>query len=547
MYLKLILLIFVFLIFIDCLEGTGGIKQKEKRREQKLKRKIQNSIKNFKKFVRFEKDEIKKNEGIENFENVEEIRTSSSPSKGKEHIKQKKKVLYIGDNFFFSHIQFNDMLLYENPKSERSVTSRVFNVINMPIDSTRFDENQPLPEQIMKYRFSNKFRHVGIYQEVITNAEVYIDKKKVRILDWLLDQNYDFGVAEFEVMAGSFAVFHALGIKKTFNVANTVFFPKYLQLLDIDGEPIDFEKYIVPEFYSVEPGDWDENNGICNQNSNRYRENLENHKQINQTLMEEYELSYKIYEELYNKCVNDNEIKKPLPIGILFKNINFHFINQNIHGVFETFPKLENIMYIGGLVVEEQGKLIQKKVKRDKPPCVVYVSFGSRKVTDISNIFGEGVIKQMIAEFQKYNKCIFKARLEERFSPKSNRNTVLTEGSTMQQNILVKSNTKLFISHCGVNGLNESMYAGIPLICIPWGEDQPYNGSLAEHKGIGILVKPDNNFGHAFKEALNNILNKNYDSYQNAINKIRKEIHNNLNQGGFIKNKFIEKIAEIIN
>ena len=41
-------------------------------------------------------------------------------------------------------------------------------------------------------------------------------------------------MAEFEIMAGSFEVFHALGIKTTFNVAATVFFPKYLQLLGIN-------------------------------------------------------------------------------------------------------------------------------------------------------------------------------------------------------------------------------------------------------------------------------------------------------------------------
>ena len=42
-------------------------------------------------------------------------------------------------------------------------------------------------------------------------------------------------------MAGAFAVFEALGIENTFNVANTIFFPEYLQFLDIDAT-----KYIIP-------------------------------------------------------------------------------------------------------------------------------------------------------------------------------------------------------------------------------------------------------------------------------------------------------------
>uniref|UniRef100_A0A914M035 glucuronosyltransferase n=1 Tax=Meloidogyne incognita TaxID=6306 RepID=A0A914M035_MELIC len=125
----------------------------------------------------------------------------------------------------------------------------------------------------------------------------------------------------------------------------------------------------------------------------------------------------------------------------------------------------------------------------------------------------------MIKEFEKHDDCIFKARLEEKFLPEkdkvsteyysSYKNIVFTEKSTKQQNILSKTNTKLFISHCGVNGLNEAMYTGVPLICIPWGEDQFYNGSLVEQKGLGIYVKHNMNFRKAFKNALNNILTKN--------------------------------------
>jgi len=66
-------------------------------------------------------------------------------------------------------------------------------------------------------------------------------------------------------------------------------------------------------------------------------------------------------------------------------------------------------------------------------------------VSDISNIFGEKVIKQMIKEFEKHDNCIFKARLEEKFLPERNidpsgystyKNIVFTEKSTKQQNIL---------------------------------------------------------------------------------------------------------------
>uniref|UniRef100_A0A1I8BBJ8 glucuronosyltransferase n=1 Tax=Meloidogyne hapla TaxID=6305 RepID=A0A1I8BBJ8_MELHA len=406
------------------------------------------------------------------------------------------------------------MLVFENTINREPITSNVFNVINVPIINLhRFEslrknslsELQSSSEKrklLSNYRFSNEYFYVGIYEGIVENEKIF---------DELKEQNYSFGIAEFEIMAGSFAVFEALGIKKTFNVAATVFFPKYLQLLEIDGEPIDVKKYIVPEFDSVEPGDWDKEKGISNKNSKRYRENLEKHKDANKKLIDEFDETDKLYEELYNKNVKNNKIDKPSKLNVLFKNINYHFINQHPLGILKDFPKLEDkIMYIGGIVVEKQSILTKNKVDKHNLPRVVYASLGSFRVSFYTKVFGEGVFEQMIAEFQKHNEYIFKARFEERFLPKTSRNIVLTEKSVKQQNILAKSNTKLFISHCGLNGLNEAMYAGVPLICVPRDVDQPYNASLIEHKGIGIYVKLDQNFENAFKEALDKILNKNY-------------------------------------
>ena len=42
-------------------------------------------------------------------------------------------------------------------------------------------------------------------------------------------------------MAGAFAVFEALGIENTFNVSSDIFYPSYLQFLDINAT-----EYIIP-------------------------------------------------------------------------------------------------------------------------------------------------------------------------------------------------------------------------------------------------------------------------------------------------------------
>ena len=52
-----------------------------------------------------------------------------------------------------------------------------------------------------------------------------------RILTWLRSNHYDLGIAEFGQMAGTFALFNELGIKKTFATAAMPPEPSYMIML----------------------------------------------------------------------------------------------------------------------------------------------------------------------------------------------------------------------------------------------------------------------------------------------------------------------------
>jgi len=51
------------------------------------------------------------------------------------------------------------------------------------------------------------------------------------------------------MFAAPFAIFDVLKIKNAFDVSSSIFYPKYLQFLDIKGDPIDVTEFQVPGQY----------------------------------------------------------------------------------------------------------------------------------------------------------------------------------------------------------------------------------------------------------------------------------------------------------
>uniref|UniRef100_A0A1I8AXS1 Uncharacterized protein n=1 Tax=Meloidogyne hapla TaxID=6305 RepID=A0A1I8AXS1_MELHA len=147
---------------------------------------------------------------------------------GKSPSGTKKKVLYICDNFFYSH----DMIVYSKEEGN-IIEANNFRIIKVPINKKTkvlyFVGNREIQEEYKQYKDSIEYFSIGIYEEVMTYK-----LKGERFFEWLVKQNYSFGIAEFEVMASSFAVFEALGIKNTFDVTNSSFIPEYFQFLKID-------------------------------------------------------------------------------------------------------------------------------------------------------------------------------------------------------------------------------------------------------------------------------------------------------------------------
>ncbi|EDO30401.1 predicted protein, partial [Nematostella vectensis] len=75
-----------------------------------------------------------------------------------------------------------------------------------------------------------------------------------------------------------------------------------------------------------------------------------------------------------------------------------------------------------------------------------------------------------------------------------------------QNDVLGHSKTKLFITHAGANGLAESAYHGVPMICVPIFGDQFDNSQLAKDIGIAEMIKVNDMTADQFVSTLQRVL-----------------------------------------
>ena len=50
----------------------------------------------------------------------------------------------------------------------------------------------------------------------------------------------------------------------------------------------------------------------------------------------------------------------------------------------------------------------------------------------------------------------------------------------------------VFVTHGGMNSVSESLAAGVPMVVIPYGSDQPVNGQRVEKLGVGRVLEMKN-------------------------------------------------------
>ena len=106
--------------------------------------------------------------------------------------------------------------------------------------------------------------------------------------------------------------------------------------------------------------------------------------------------------------------------------------------------------------------------------------------------------------------------------------------------ILRHRSIRMAILHGGMNGVNEALHSGVPIIVLPSFADQPANADRVAHHGLGIRLDPDDLTSVQIIDSIHRIDSGDYHIH---VNKLRKIFHH---AGGVTKAAdLVELYAEV--
>lgn len=116
--------------------------------------------------------------------------------------------------------------------------------------------------------------------------------------------------------------------------------------------------------------------------------------------------------------------------------------------------------------------------------------------------------------------------------------TNLAELGTPPPNFIVRNfvpqlailqHADIFITHAGMNSLQESFYYGVPVIAIPQSFEQSINANRVEELGGGIYLAPENITPENLRQAVN-LIQQNKSGYTSKVNLLRQAL---VDSGGY--------------
>nr|QVG59857.1 UDP-glucuronosyltransferase [Nilaparvata lugens] len=169
-------------------------------------------------------------------------------------------------------------------------------------------------------------------------------------------------------------------------------------------------------------------------------------------------------------------------------------------------PVNPNTVFVGPLHIQQQIPALPQEIQKwmdESEDGVVYFSLGSNmKGTSVPAEKRAAFIKAF-SQFPTF-RVLWKWESDDKLPGQPD--NVLTRKWLPQQSVLAHPKTRLFISQCGLQSLQEATTFGVPMMAIPMFGDQDYNAMKVAEAKAGIVVEfADINYQVVY-ETLNKLL-----------------------------------------
>lgn len=191
------------------------------------------------------------------------------------------------------------------------------------------------------------------------------------------------------------------------------------------------------------------------------------------------------YSEAYQTAVMRKYLDPNIPsIREIEKKASLLLVNAH-YSVYGVKPVVPSIVQIGGLQIELNDAKMTPELKTwmdESIHGVVFFTLGSMVLIEE---FPEDVLAAVYASLANLApiRVLMKVVHKEKLPPGLPKN-VLTMKWIPQVPVLRHNNTKLFMTHGGLNSVHEALYYGVPMIGFPLFGDQPLNIRLLWEKNV---------------------------------------------------------------
>ncbi|XP_018561584.1 uncharacterized protein LOC108903775 [Anoplophora glabripennis] len=187
------------------------------------------------------------------------------------------------------------------------------------------------------------------------------------------------------------------------------------------------------------------------------------------------------------------------------KDVDMIFINVNplFH---QLRPAGPNTVQIGGGTHLREPQLLPENIQEFMDSAnkgVIYFSLGSTMKSYLISDELKSIILNTLADLPYM--VIWKFEKED--LPEKPNNVKIMEW-VPQQDLLQHPNVVLFITQCGLQSIEESIFSHVAMVGMPFFGDQSRNCRIMKENGLGLVVDRKNLTKEAFREAITEVINE---------------------------------------